>query len=81
MSTNASISVVINDKVHTIYNHWDGYPKGVGNVLNEHYNTEERAKELISLGDVSSLTESVEKPEGHSFNTPSNGYSIFLWKR
>lgn len=43
------------EEVEFIYNHWDGYPNYVGKILFHHYNTEEKIKELLSYGAVSSL--------------------------
>jgi len=40
-----------------IYCHWDGYPENNGRILHNHYNTLEKAQELIALGDLSSLAE------------------------
>jgi hypothetical protein len=62
---------------HTIYVHWDGYPSYRFPLLEENYSDEEKVKELIRLGDVSSLTESIECPDGHCFDKPVKGYSVF----
>ena len=77
MSTNASISIRIGNKIKTIYSHWDGYPEYLGKLLKEHYNTESKVKELICLGNVSILKESTFCPAGHTFDEPVEGYSIF----
>ena len=79
MSTNATITVInrATGKASTIYNHWDGYPEGVGKTLKEHYNSQELADALVALGNVSNLDESIEQPAGHTFNTPVKGYSVF----
>ena len=44
-------------KYESIYCHNDGYPECNGVILYNHYNNPERVKELISLGDMSSLYE------------------------
>ena len=59
MSTPCSI-IVPNDKpdgkkYKWIYVHWDGTPDWTGVILHKYYNTEEKIKELISLGALSSL--------------------------
>lgn len=38
-----------------IYHHWDGYPEGVGGTLIKHYNTYEKALNLILGGDCSTI--------------------------
>lgn len=61
MSTNALIGIEEKDgSVKTIYCHFDGYLTWVGRILLESYNTEDRVRELLSLGDISSLGESTE---------------------
>ena len=62
---------------HVIYAHWDGYPSYRFTLLDENYKDEEKVKELIRLGDVSSLAESIEKPDGHTFDKPIKGYTVF----
>ena len=37
----------------SIYHHWDGYPDGLGKNLKENYDTQEKAVNLILLGDLS----------------------------
>jgi len=60
MGTRSFIAIKDNDTIKGVYCHWDGYPEGVGAVLNEHYNDAERAKELISKGDMSSLAPTLD---------------------
>ena len=45
-----------------IYCHWDGYPEGVGEDLQNGYNTYENALALILGGDLSSLDQSHSCP-------------------
>jgi len=77
MSTRSSIAVQQGNIVKTVYCHFDGYPDHVGRMLLNHYNNQEGADSIVNLGDLSSLSQSVEKPEGHSYATPVEGYSIF----
>lgn len=78
MSTNCYITVKVNDDLYkTVYCHFDGYPSHVGNMLINHYNSKEKALAIIELGDLSSLNKSIECPEGHSFDNPVKGYSVF----
>jgi hypothetical protein len=45
--------------VSYIYCHYDGYLKHNGEVLNEHYTTEQKIDDLLSLGDISFLDEEI----------------------
>jgi hypothetical protein len=47
MSTRAAIGFRVGEEVHTIYSHYDGYPKHVGKILQEYYASAEKAKELV----------------------------------
>lgn len=76
MGTRSSIVVKVGDKVKGIYCHWDGYPSHNGRILIGHYNSQELAEQVISLGDLSSLDVSMECPDGHTYSTPKDGYSI-----
>ncbi|ECW2977126.1 TPA_asm: post-segregation killing protein PndC [Salmonella enterica subsp. diarizonae] len=78
MATNCSITVMTKDhKFKTIYCHSDGYPQHAGKILLMHYNSQEKAEELISGGDISSLGERCDKPEGHSLEHPVKGYTVY----
>jgi len=79
MATRANISVYDSkrDTWVTIYTHWDGYPKHHYPILVNNYNTEEKALALVSLGDISILDESIEKPEGHTDDTPAKGCTVY----
>ena len=44
-----------NGHITGVYCHWDGYPLGVGTVLENHYTTEERVDALLDLGSLSHL--------------------------
>jgi hypothetical protein len=67
-------------EIKSIYCHSGGYPEGVGSTLKNFYNTSEKMAALIGLGDISYLTESIECPEGHSFNTPIDGYTVTYYR-
>ena len=63
MSTNCNIAIVLPDEtVKSIYVHFDGYPEGVGAVLDTFYRNELKIKRLMDLGDLSSLGETPEVP-------------------
>jgi len=54
MATRARIGIQLkDDSVLSVYHHWDGYPEWLGKQLMEHYNTREKAVELIDGGDMS----------------------------
>ena len=59
MSTRSNIGVKNGDKVDYIYCHFDGYLEepGVGYNLFKNFNTMEKARELVGLGDLSSIQE------------------------
>lgn len=52
-------------KYQTIYQHWDGYPEGLGKTLVNHYQDENKIKEMISLGHASSINEKLEPVPAH----------------
>ena len=55
MSTRARIGILLpDDSILSVYHHWDGYPEWLGVNLEEHYNTYEKASELIDGGNMSS---------------------------
>lgn len=56
-----------NGTIDAIYCHWDGYPEHNGRILVDHYSDEARVRDLIALGDISSLR--IEIGEQHPFDT------------
>ena len=58
MATRALIGYLDDGKKLTsTYNHYDGNPEYLGKVLKEHYNGEEKAKSVASVGYISSIDE------------------------
>ena len=56
MATRSTIGILNTDgSVTAVYCHWDGYPEHNGKILIENYTTEEKVRELIGLGSISSL--------------------------
>ena len=56
MSTRSRIGIMNdNGTVTSIYCHYDGYPSHNGEILVQYYNTEEKIRELMNLGDISVL--------------------------
>lgn len=63
MSTSSNIAILKKDGTVTeVYCHWDGYPEYNGHMLLKYYNTPEKAKELIALGDLSGIGEVILHP-------------------
>ena len=55
MATRSRIGIQLSDgSILSSYHHWDGYPSWLGRILKTHYNTKEKASELIDGGDMSS---------------------------
>ena len=55
MSTRSRIGLELpNGNIYSVYHHWDGYPEWLGVTLNEHYNTDDKVRELIDGGNMSS---------------------------
>ena len=56
MGTRSTIAIQNEDGTVTgIYCHWDGYTSYNGRILKEFYTDEAKVRELIALGDLSSL--------------------------
>jgi len=71
MATRSNIGILNSDgTVDYIYCHFDGYVEHNGKILNEHYTTEDKVRELIGLGDLSIL--GPELGEKQDFNGPRN---------
>lgn len=78
MSTRSHIGIRNEDgSLDVIYCHWDGYPSYNGAVLFHHCQEPEKIRELIALGDISSLAASVKPAEGeHTFDSPQDGVTV-----
>lgn len=71
MGTRSRIAIQNADgTLESIYCHWDGYPSNNGVILQEHYQDETKVRELISLGDLSSLAPQTTPKGPHSFEDP-----------
>ena len=56
MGTRSRIGLQLcDDSILSVYCHWDGYPEFNGVKLLEHFNSYEKAAELIDGGDISCL--------------------------
>ena len=75
MGTRSTIAIQNADGTVTgIYCHWDGYLSHNGRILQENYTTEAQVRELIALGDLSSLGETVGAKT--DFNNPADGQCV-----
>ena len=63
MSTRSNIAIEDpkTKKVKVIYVHCDGYPYGVGKILNDHYNNKQLAALLFKHGDASYLGDTLDE--------------------
>ena len=56
MGTRSRIGIQLkDDSILSVYCHWDGYPEFNGVKLIEHFNSYDKASELIDGGDISAL--------------------------
>lgn len=78
MGTGAGIVARASDgRWATSYVNFDGYVNSVGLMLHEYYGTQARVDALLAHGHMSSLGESPDCPEGHSYDRPVDGYCVF----
>lgn len=76
MATRSTIAVQHADgTVSQVYCHWDGYLSHNGKLLNDHYNSLEKAEALVALGSISSLSREIGEQHPfdnpHPYNTPA----------
>ena len=78
MGTPSSITTKCNDgKFRSTYCQYDGYPSYNGKILFEHFQDQQKIEDMMALGDMSSLGASIECPDGHSYDTPVEGHTLF----
>ena len=71
MATRATIGYLNPDNtITTTYNHYDGYPEGLGVALRNHYNTNEEAKEVANMGYVSYIDAETGNIEANNKSVP-----------
>jgi len=76
MGTRSTIALEFADgTVEQIYCHWDGYLEHNGQILQEHYSDPFKLRELIDLGDMSSLGERIGTQ--HPFDKAPKGECTF----
>lgn len=67
MATRSTIALEFaDDSVHQVYCHWDGYLENNGVILFKHYSDAYKLRDLIDLGDISSLGTDIG--EKHAFS-------------
>ena len=74
MGTRSTITARLRDgSYRAVYCHWDGYVEepGVGWMLQQHYNSQELAEQVTSLGALSSLGDSWAPPPRDKGRTPT----------
>lgn len=76
MATRSTIAIRNpNGTVTGVYCHWDGYFAYNGAILRDHYQDESKVRELIALGNISSLAEKIGTK--HDFDTAPKGECNF----
>ena len=71
MATRATIGYLNPDNtITTTYNHYDGYPEGLGVALRNHYNTNEEAKEVANMGYISYIDAETGNIEANNKSAP-----------
>ena len=76
MGTRSTIALEFADgTVEQVYCHWDGYLEHNGKILAEHYSDPFKLRQLIDLGDMSSLGEKIGTQ--HAFDRAPEGECTF----
>jgi hypothetical protein len=76
MGTRSTIALEFADgTVEQIYCHWDGYLEHNGRILFEHYSDPFKLRDLIDMGDMSSLGERIGTQ--HAFEKAPEGECTF----
>lgn len=77
MATRSRIGIMLEDgTIKQSYCHWDGYIGGVGLKLIENYDSYDKAKDLINLGDLSYVECRLSTDEPHTFDNPVKGVTV-----
>jgi hypothetical protein len=67
MATRSRIGIQLSDgSVLSSYHHWDGYESWLGRILKTHYNSYQKAADLIDGGDMSTCWDEDKQPEYYS---------------
>ena len=78
MGTRSTIALEFADgTVEQVYCHWDGYLEHNGKILQEHYSDPFKLRDLIDLGDISSLGKNVGSKHPFSPHTSPEDEAAF----
>lgn len=80
MGTRSTITIKKEDNsFEQVYCHWDGYPSNNGFLLLVYYQDPAKIEKLISNGNMSSLREEVDIPNGktHTYDKPLQNVTVF----
>ena len=78
MATRARIAIENTDgSIFSSYQHWDGYPSGLGFNLTSHWDNPETLREAISLGDASHWGKRIAPINEHSFDSPEENVNVY----
>lgn len=78
MGTRSDIIVHMSDGTwKRVYCHWDGYLEHNGRILFDHYTDQAIVEALVAPGDMSMLDKHCDKPDGHTFDHPKEGYTVY----
>jgi len=77
MATRSRIAIKLEDKILSIYCHYDGYPEGVGNTLKNHYQDPAKIQSLMDLGDLSVLGPEIgDKQDFNDYNSQNKEWCL-----
>lgn len=77
MSTRCRIAIKEpNGTYRSIYCHHDGYPEGVGEILETYYTDVNKIEKLMDLGDISSLGASLEFKDPDTMFKDPRAYAL-----
>ena len=69
MGTRSTIAIEFADgSVSQVYCHWDGYLDNNGQILETHYTDPFKVRDLVELGDFSSLRETVAETKESAYS-------------
>lgn len=78
MATRSTIALEFADgTVQQVYCHWDGYLEHNGQILFEHYQDPFKLRDLIDLGDISSLGPQIGTKHDFDLKTPEGECTFY----
>lgn len=79
MSTTATLTVKHSDgSFHSTYVNFDGYLSGVGQTLEDHYNNQEAAEAVVSLGQIRDLGSTIAKTDFYGRDQGETGCETII---